>query len=76
MQMMLDAEKLAEKAAAHEYLAGAMKLPEYYGRNLDALYDWLTEQKDLQIEFVNVPDAEEKSYFHILRRVFEDAGVL
>lgn len=38
----LDCAMLREKAAAHEYLARTLQLPDYYGRNLDALYDCLT----------------------------------
>ncbi len=36
-------EKLTEKTAAHEYLKELFGFPEYYGSNLDALYDCLTE---------------------------------
>ncbi len=38
----IDCSQLRDKAAAHEYLARTLALPDYYGRNLDALYDCLT----------------------------------
>ena len=39
----LDAKKMAEKENMHEYLAKKFDLPEYYGKNLDALFDCLCE---------------------------------
>lgn len=39
----LDAKKMLEKEKMHEYLAKKFDLPEYYGKNLDALFDCLCE---------------------------------
>ena len=41
--VILDAKKMAEKENMHEYFAKKFDLPEYYGRNLDALFDCLCE---------------------------------
>ncbi|WP_103604386.1 barstar family protein [Campylobacter concisus] len=41
--VILDAKKMAEKEKMHEYFAKKFELPEYYGRNLDALFDCLCE---------------------------------
>ena len=41
--VILDAKKMAEKEKMHEYFANKFDLPEYYGRNLDALFDCLCE---------------------------------
>ncbi len=43
---------------AHKYLREALNFPEYYGENLDALHDCLTELDDVLVQFVNA-DAEE-----------------
>ena len=40
------------KQRGHDYLAEALNLPDYYGKNLDALYDCLTEMS-CEIELVN-----------------------
>ena len=45
-QITLDCARLLERREAHAYLAEALDLPEYYGRNLDALFDCLTEMGD------------------------------
>lgn len=44
MRYTIDCEHLLFPDEAHEYLARVLQLPAYYGRNLDALYDCLTEK--------------------------------
>lgn len=39
----LDINRLHSVPALHKYLRSALALPVYYGANLDALYDCLTE---------------------------------
>ena len=39
----LDINRLHSVPALHKYLRSALALPMYYGANLDALYDCLTE---------------------------------
>ena len=41
--VILDAKKMVEKEKMHEYFAKKFDLPEYYGKNLDALFDSLCE---------------------------------
>ena len=43
MAIMLEGRAMTDRAAAHDHLAQRLALPEWYGRNLDALYDCLTE---------------------------------
>lgn len=43
--IVLDGQKMLNRRAAHDHLAEQLALPEYYGRNLDALYDLLTERE-------------------------------
>lgn len=42
----LDIEKMRSLPMLHKYLHTALALPEYYGANLDALYDCLTEMSE------------------------------
>ena len=43
MPITLDGNAMTDRAAAHSHLAQRLELPAWYGRNLDALYDALTE---------------------------------
>ena len=42
MEYRLDGSRMCTRQAAHDEIAAAMGFPEYYGRNLDALWDMLT----------------------------------
>lgn len=55
--IILDGAKMTDRDAAHAYLAGVLRFPPYYGRNLDALADCLGALGgDVLIALVN-PDA-------------------
>ena len=50
--IILDGKLIKEKS--HDYLKKVFDFPEYYGKNLDALYDCLTDiGVETQIELVN-----------------------
>ena len=40
--IVLDCAQMTGREAAHDYLARELSFPDWYGRNLDALYDLLT----------------------------------
>ena len=42
----LDGSKMTSREDLHAHLAQQLALPEWYGRNLDALYDALSEMND------------------------------
>ena len=44
MELIIDGSALPEAAAVHDLFTRALDLPAWYGRNLDALYDVLTER--------------------------------
>lgn len=41
-EILIDCEKLRSRKVLHDYLEEELNLPDYYGRNLDALYDILS----------------------------------
>ena len=43
MEILLDGCEIPDRKALHDLLAGKFGFPDYYGRNLDALYDLLTQ---------------------------------
>lgn len=44
MTIELDGREMTTRTAMHDHLASRLALPQSYGRNLDALYDLLTER--------------------------------
>ena len=43
---ILDGNNITDRETLHDTLAGSLHLPDWYGRNLDALYDCLTDIQD------------------------------
>ncbi|MCR5589939.1 MAG: barstar family protein [Lachnospiraceae bacterium] len=70
----LDCEMMTDRQSAHEYIADVLAFPDYYGKNLDALFDCLTEMDECTIVFTNL-DALEMlgDYSGALLAVFEEA---
>ena len=53
----LDGAKIDTIDALHDFFSAELSLPDYYGRNLDALYDCLWEvQEPLCIFVIHVPE--------------------
>lgn len=72
----LDGRKMDNRAKTHAYLKKILGFPEYYGANLDALHDCLSELYDVRI-ILRYRDAMVNrlgDYGCRLIRVFEDAA--
>ena len=52
-KIILDGAKMTDKTAAHEHIAVMMGFPQWYGNNLDALWDMLSERDEADIELVS-----------------------
>lgn len=76
-KIILDGQYLLEKETSHVYLQEKLNLPEYYGKNLDALYDCLTDLENIEIHICTTFDKEmheEKTgYYYKIIRVFQVA---
>ena len=55
----------------HEYLAEELEFPSHYGKNLDALYDVLTELPDEVHFIVDFSDMEDDGMIDRLQRMTE-----
>ncbi|MBQ2831353.1 barstar family protein [Methanobrevibacter sp.] len=55
--MILDGRLISKEG--HDYLSEALNFPDYYGKNLDALYDCLCEiEADIELVNANVVDED------------------
>ncbi len=76
MVVYLDLKNIAGKEELHEMLAEKLNFPSYYGKNMDALFDILTEcGADLNLIFYNTCSLEEREekLVRILKKVCADA---
>ncbi|MBR6039425.1 MAG: barstar family protein [Clostridia bacterium] len=77
--IIIDGRRMTSIEATHEYLARTLRLPPYYGKNLDALHDCLTDlSRDVWIILINgdLMDEQLGDYAKKLRRVLTDVGNL
>jgi ribonuclease inhibitor len=77
--IIIDGRRMTSIEQTHEYLAKTLRLPPYYGRNLDALHDCLTDfGRGVWIILINgdAMDAALGEYAGRLRRVLLDVGNL
>jgi len=52
-EYIIDCAMMTERKAAHQYLAQILELPDYYGGNLDALHDCLSELPPCKVTLLN-----------------------
>lgn len=71
-QIILDGSILADAAAVHEYVKEQLQFPDYYGKNLDALHDCLTDLDDIEITITS--PKEDGAIFQRIARVFKAAA--
>ncbi len=75
--IVIDCRHFSTREAAHAYIADTLGFPEYYGSNLDALFDCLTELKNgTRVALLNSGLAKEQlgEYGKKLLRVFDAAA--
>lgn len=77
MYAVIDGEAAVSREALHELLAARLRLPSWYGRNLDALYDCLTElgeETEIEVVHAGALRARLGGYAGVLLRVLADAA--
>ena len=71
----LDGARLRDREEAMELLGQALTLPEWWGRNLDALYDCLTDLgRPVRLEVFRRETMVETPFGRRLLRVLRDAA--
>jgi len=72
MEIVIDVKELDNLQQMHEQLRKQLQFPEYYGNNLDALYDMLTSrQAPLTIKVKKDPS---KSWVRLMRMLRDAAA--
>ncbi len=74
-QITLNGKKMTDRDSAHTYIASKLGFPDYYGKNLDALADCVSEFcLDKYIRFSHFEEAEKNlgEYAENLIEVFSD----
>ncbi|MBR6080279.1 MAG: barstar family protein [Treponema sp.] len=76
MEISIDLGTVTNRDELHNLLAQSLHFPEYYGRNLDALFDLLTEPHEMwNLIFKNTASAKATlgEYFDHFRQTVLDA---
>lgn len=75
-KIIIDCSEITSKRALHDTLAERLDAPDYYGRNLDALYDVLTDLNDTCIILENSEALEQNlgGYGELVIAVMRDAA--
>ena len=71
--IVLDFKYFERKQEVHEYLSKKLGFPEYYGRNLDALYDMLSVWSE-EVRFYLFRDGKdfEEGFLQVISDVSEE----
>ena len=76
-ELVLKGSEITSKDDLHDFFIRSLDLPDWYGRNLDALYDCLTEQtEDVCIELIEMDILETHlgRYALGLQKMLKDAA--
>jgi len=76
MKITLDCSGIADRKEFHSRIAQALRFPDWYGSNLDALMDCLTELDGIELELDHWQEVQEAlgDYGLAARETFRDAA--
>ncbi|MDD2353196.1 MAG: barstar family protein [Candidatus Caldatribacteriota bacterium] len=75
IEIRLNGYRMTDKVTTHEYLKEKLSLPEYYGNNLDALWDCLStdfSQKKINIYYSDKIIENLGSYGKLIIKLFRE----
>ncbi|MDO4273412.1 MAG: barstar family protein [Eubacteriales bacterium] len=71
LQVYLNGRDFESPEEVHEFLAKELEFPAYYGRNLSALYDVLTDISDDTRIVIDLSGVEDDTMLDMLERMVE-----
>lgn len=76
--IILDGGKFKGKETVHSYLKEMFRFPEYYGNNLDALMDCLTDLDEMEITITNadMSDPYTKKVMKVFQRAQQEGEII
>ena len=77
MEILLDGRDMPDRKALHDLLTEKFRFPDYYGRNLDALYDLLTAcPEPIRVTVIHANQLQENlgRYANSFLQTLEDAA--
>jgi len=76
-QITLDFSFFSDRREVHEYLAEQFSFPDYYGKNLDALSDFLTDpMEETKLYVFPTGKSFENGFLKVIRRAAEENPAL
>lgn len=74
MKYILDGRRMVSQEETHQYLKEMFAFPAYYGANLDALHDCLSELAQAEVEIIHTEEmlAALGKYGELLLRIFAE----
>ena len=70
----LKLSQLEKYESIHHWLAAKLELPDYYGHNLDALWDCLTADLTLPVTILWINDSGDEKDYSVITNLFEEAA--
>lgn len=70
----LKLSQLKQYDSVHHWLAAELELPDYYGHNLDALWDCLTTDVKLPVTILWNNDCQDNNDYSAITNLFEEAA--
>lgn len=79
MKFVINMKNITDRDGFHSLIEKTLPVPDYYGRNLDALYDFLSEKGDeMVIELKNCAAFRDENweYMNMIEAVLENSRVV
>lgn len=72
-KITLDFENISNKEEMHKYLAEKFEFPDYYGKNLDALFECLTDIADpTAVNIINAINDYDEQIINVITSAEEE----